>query len=114
LIGFSSIGYGALFVFIGTLFHRRAMVVAVAYTVISEFTVTLIPAVINQLTFAYHMRCLLIDWMGWTVPPDAKPLFFGDEPAWQHILTMLGITTGLLIASGVVLHVREYITAEET
>ena len=113
LIVLASIGYGALYVFIGAIFQRRAMVVCVAYTMVSEFVVTWLPAVIHQFTFAYHLRSLMTTWMGWHVHVDARPIF-GEEPFWQHLLIMMGIAMSLLVITDVVLHKREYITAEET
>ena len=113
LIGLASAGYGALFVLIGTIFQRRAMVVTVAYVMLSEFVITMFPAVIRQFTFAYHIRSLAASWMQWTIDPVEMPPIFGDQPAWLNLLTMIGLTLGLLVTAGVILHNRQYITSEE-
>lgn len=49
LVVLSCLAYGALFTLLGVVFQKRAMVVAVAYTILFEGIVSLIPAVINQL-----------------------------------------------------------------
>ena len=64
LIPLACAAYGALFVLLGVVFLRRAMVAAVAYTFISEVLVAFIPAVINQLTVQFHLRNLLAKWLG--------------------------------------------------
>ena len=63
LIPLSCLAYGALYVFFGVLFLKRAMVAAVAYTFVSEVLVSFIPAVINRITVQYHLRSLLVKWM---------------------------------------------------
>ncbi|XZE20613.1 hypothetical protein SH449x_000489 [Pirellulaceae bacterium SH449] len=47
--------YGSLFMLIGTLFQRRAMVVAFLYAIIVEFLLATIPAVINRFTFSFRL-----------------------------------------------------------
>lgn len=112
LTAFSCLTYGALYVLLGIIFLRRAMVVAVAYTFISEVLVAMIPAVINQLTVQYHLRCLMAKWMHWNLPPDMR-LLFGMGPAWQHVLILLGATAALLTAAVLVLRQRELVKADE-
>ena len=64
LIPLACAAYGSLFVLLGVVFLRPAMVAAVAYTFISEVLVAFIPAVINQLTVQFHLRNLLAKWLG--------------------------------------------------
>ena len=116
LVGFSCLAYGALYCLIGAFFHRRAMVIAVAYTLIFEFLVSLIPAMINKLTVQYRLRCLLVNWMEWSTDdslPEGFELLLGDEPSWLHVLILIGIVIGLLIAGTQVIQHREYATVEE-
>lgn len=117
LAGLSCFAYGALYCLIGVLFHRRAMVAAVAYTLMFEFLVGFLPAVINQFTIQFRLRCVLIKWMGWdeliAERTDDLPLFFNTAPTWQHLAILAGITAGALTVSVFLLHRREYITADE-
>ena len=115
LVILSCLAYGSLFTFLGVVFHKRAMVVAVGYTILFEGIVSLIPAVINQLTVHYHLRGLLIHWLA--INTNELPLpegTLGDEPSWQH-LGFLGVyTTVMLAVAYLVVHVSEYATADET
>lgn len=114
LIVLSCLAYGALYVLLGVLFLRRAMVVAVGYTFISEFVVGFVPAIINQLTVQYHLRCLMAEWLQWDVlPPGMEELFFGTASASQHVLILLGATAFLLTAAVLILRRRELVTADE-
>lgn len=111
----AAFGYGALFSLIGVMFHRRAMVVAVAYTVVSEFAIANVPAVINKLTFVFHFRCMLRAWSDW--PPiftQLNELMFDDAPVVVHLLFVLFMTGCLLSAAVYIVRRREYITAEES
>lgn len=115
LVAIASVSYGALYALFGVWLHRRAMVLAVAYTLIFELLVSLIPAVINKCTVQYRLRGLFVTWMDWRnlFPDDAKEVFLGDEPAWLH-LTILAV--GVLVVMTVALQLiqrKEYATASD-
>ena len=117
LVGLSCPAYGALYVFIGALLHRRAMVAAVAYTLLMEFVVSFIPAMVNQLTVQYRLRNLLLRWMNWETmaglrDPNARQ-FFSEAPAWQHVLILVALTAGLLTASVWLIQRREFAQPDE-
>jgi ABC-type transport system involved in multi-copper enzyme maturation permease subunit len=114
LILLGSLAYGSIYVFIGILIPRRAMVVAVIYSGV-EFLVSLIPALINRLTVQYRLRSLLIEWMDWAESPDWRSLsgLFSEVPWWQHVAILLGTTVGLLILSSIILNRREYIAIRD-
>jgi ABC-type transport system involved in multi-copper enzyme maturation permease subunit len=117
LVGLSSLTYGSLFVLLGVVFLRRAMIVAVAYTFLMEFMTTFVPAVIHQLTVQYHLRSLLVKWMHWVKMPQSIQIqqqwLFSDAPAWQHVLILFGFTSAMLIAASLVLRQRELVKPEE-
>jgi ABC-type transport system involved in multi-copper enzyme maturation permease subunit len=118
LVALSSLTYGALFTFFGVLLLRRAMALAVAYTFLVEVVVSLVPAIVHQLTIQYHLRCLGIKWMSWTELPmelDAtqRRMLLSDTPAWLHVLTMLASATLLLGLACLVLRQRQLVRAEE-
>jgi len=111
----ASMSYGAVYSLFGVWLHRRAMVLAVAYTLIFELLVSLIPAVINKFTVQYRLRGLFVTWMDWRrlMPEEAKELFLGNEPAWLH-LTILGV--GIVVVMSVALQLiqrKEYATASD-
>ncbi len=116
LVAFSCVAYGAIYSLIGVWLHRRAMVLAVAYTLIFEFLVSLIPAVINKFTVQYRLRNLLFTWMDWwdLVPTGASNVFLGTEPAWLHVLILCGMVVGILIIAVQLIQHKEYATVADT
>ncbi len=114
LVTLACLAYGALYSLFAAVFPRRAMVIAVAYTLVFEFLVSLIPAVINQLTVQYRLRNLLIYWMDWRKDlPEEAEILFGNEPAWQSILVLLVVSSVLLAVAYQLIQRREYATAAE-
>ncbi len=115
LVGLACLAYGALYSLIGVLLHRRAMVIAVAYTLIFEFLVSFVPAVINQFTVQFRLRNLLVDFMDWRslFSKEASGILLGNQPAWLHVLTLLGVTLLLLAVATHFIQRQEYATAEE-
>ncbi|MHB8864977.1 MAG: hypothetical protein ACYC6N_21430 [Pirellulaceae bacterium] len=115
LVAIASVSYGAIYSLIGVWLHRRAMVIAVAYTLIFEFLVSLIPAVINKLTVQYRLRGLLFTWMDWRglMLPEAGDLFVGTEPAWLHILILAGGVLVILALAVQLIQHKEYATVAE-
>ncbi|HUT11922.1 MAG TPA: hypothetical protein VMY42_15585 [Thermoguttaceae bacterium] len=114
LVLFSSLAYGALYVLLGVVFLRRAMMITVGYTLIFEMLVGFIPAIINQFTVQYHLRGMLARWL----PMDNLPgiwggLFQRTAPAGQHIFILLAATVGLLTVAVAILHRRELVRADD-
>ena len=115
LVGFACLAYGSLYSLIGVFLHRRAMVIAVAYTLIFEFLVSFVPAVINQFTVQYRLRNLLIDFMDWRnlLPKEEAVILLGNQPAWLHVLVLIGVTIAVLVFATQVIQRKEYATADE-
>ncbi len=112
LIALSCIAYGALYSFIGVVMRRRAMVTAVAFTLLFEFVAGSVPALVKKFTVQYRLRSTLATWLGFTEWEATG--WVGREPIWQHVAILAAYTAVLLIASAVVLRIREHITADET
>lgn len=110
LVVLSCFSYSAIFVLLGVLFLRRGMLAAVAYTVVFEVLVALIPAVINQFTVQYHLRCLLAQ----AIPDVARRLRvpFDQNPWWQHGLILLAIAASALSIAIAVLRQRELVRGD--
>ena len=45
--------------------------------------------------------------------PEGFDLLLGEEPWWVHVLILIGIIIGLLVAGSQVIQRREYATADE-
>ncbi len=107
LVVMSSLSYGALYLLIGVLFTRRAIVVAVMYTLIGEFAVSLIPATVNKLTINHRLRTILADGMNLKELRGAAGMLFGDEGTWQHLLILVAYSLCLLITAICVVRYKE-------
>lgn len=112
LVALSSMAYGSLFSLLGVVLLRRAMIFAVAYTLL-EFAVRLIPAVIRQLTVQYHLQSLLLHWMHWDKVNREMATFFGAASPWENVAVLLGYTVFLLGVAAAILRRRELVTATE-
>jgi ABC-type transport system involved in multi-copper enzyme maturation permease subunit len=120
LILLAAFAYAAIFALIGVIFHRRAMVFAMAYVILFEVIVAQIPAIINQLTVRHHLTALAVKWLdfrslgGEEVPEFLLEQLLGvKEPDWRNILAVVATATIALVASMWIIGSREYITAEE-
>jgi ABC-type transport system involved in multi-copper enzyme maturation permease subunit len=107
--------YAALYLLLGTLFPKRSMVIAVAYTLVFELIISFVPAIINTLTVQYRIRTLLLLWGDIPIHPEMNALlaFIGDPPAWEHVVVLVVYTIVALAASVGVVRSREFSTAEE-
>jgi ABC-type transport system involved in multi-copper enzyme maturation permease subunit len=107
--------YAAVYLLIGILFPKRSMVIAVAYTLVFELIISLIPAIINTLTVQYRIRSLLYYWgeMGDVSQMNELLQFVGDPPAWEHALVLVVYTLLLIVTAVGIVRGREFSTAEE-
>ena len=81
----SCLAYAGVFLLIGVLTPKRAMLAGIAYAVVAEMVLALVPAAANLFTIQYRLRCLLVRWMELDFEDDnvrRSPVFasyFGDE-----------------------------------
>ncbi|MBW3543255.1 MAG: hypothetical protein KY476_23620 [Planctomycetes bacterium] len=115
LVLLSCMTYAAVFLFIGTIFQKRPMVVALIYTIVVEFVLGIIPAMINQFTVQHHLRSIGVRWLGWDeeLPLQARAMYLGEAPAILHVIVLLAAAGFLLAVSAIVLRERELIVSEE-
>ncbi len=117
----ASLVYGALFSLIGTLFAKRAMVVAAAFLFGFDIVVASIPgALINKFTVRYHLQEIGIEWLGWFLPASGPNgleeyrFIYGEQwPVWIHIAIIAALTLACLGTGCYVIKNREYITGDE-
>ena len=117
LVCLSCPAYGAVYLLLGTLMPRRAMVLAVAYTLMFEFVISFIPAVINRITVQYRLRALLEMWCDLPVfggrPPPGVELP-PEAPAWQHVAILMLTAPALLAVAVAVLRWSEFTSSAES
>lgn len=113
----SSMSYASVFLLVGTIAPRRAMLFCVMWTAGVEGFISLIPAIINRVTVQYRLRALFVDWVQ---PGDAiqdDPLFalsLAEGPWFFQILWLLALTSIFLAAAQVIAHKREFTSASES
>lgn len=114
LVVLSCVGRGAVYALLAVISPQRAMVMAVAYTMVFEFLVGLIPALINQFTVQLRLRSLLVLWMDWSKElPSESQLLFDPSSTTQH-LTLLGIHVFAALSIAIfVLEHRQFVTSDE-
>lgn len=114
--------YGAIYSLIGTFIPRRAMVVAVVYSLIFEGVLSFLPAMlgepalISRVTVSYPLRALLTKWLHLDriADEDIAQFLVSDSLDWVDIGSVLGITTVALAAAIFVLRNQELSQADES
>lgn len=114
----SCISYSALFLLIGVVVPKRAMVAAIVYTFIGEVAFSTIPAAVNLFTIQFRLRCMLVRWMDFQPEMvNGNPVYlayFGEESAAWHAGVLLAMTAAYLLIASLLLRFREFTFAAET
>jgi len=110
--------YAAIFSLLGTIFIKRAMVVAAGFMIGVETFLSLVPAVVSKVTMSYHLRSIGLEWIGNFLPETSLPEYemaYGEPwPVWMH-MTCIAIMTILALAIGmIVITQRQYVTSDQT
>lgn len=105
--------YAAIYLALGTIFTKRSMVIAVAYSLLFEVLVSFVPALINKLTIQYRLRALFVEWVGIELS-NADDRFswidiVGDDPAWMHVVALVSYSLALILLSTWLVRKREYL-----
>ena len=119
LVAISSFAYAAVFVFLGAVFPKRAMVLAVGYSLLVEFVISLVPAVINKASIQFRLRSLLVEWMqlldvngAWKSVRGFEQML-GDSPSWIHLLVLVSVALAeLAIANQLVCRKEQLLSPE--
>jgi ABC-type transport system involved in multi-copper enzyme maturation permease subunit len=116
LVCLSCPAYAAIYLLLGTIMPRRAMVLAVAYTLIFELVISFVPAVINKFSVQYRLRALLVRWFEIPISEGRQGAMalIGDEPAWLHVTVLAIVIPTLLVLSVAILRRNEYTTSSES
>ena len=118
LVCLSCMAYSAVFLLIGVIVPRRAMVIGVIYAAAFEVAAAFIPAAVNLMTIQHRLRCLLVRGMGMDIRlADRNPVFlayFGEESAAWHVFVLLAMTALYLLAAALLLRYREFTFASES
>ncbi|MEM7232884.1 MAG: hypothetical protein AAF517_11940, partial [Planctomycetota bacterium] len=107
----AAVSYGALYLTIGVFFLKRAMVIAVAFTLLVEAALSLVPAIVHELAVGLHLRTVLLSNMVGAENVKAG-LVVSDLSSAAQIPFLAGYTATLLLISSWVLTRRQLVLAE--
>ena len=119
VIAIASFSYAALFIFLGVLFPKRAMVIAVGYSLLIELLISWVPAMINQLSIQFRLRSILLTSMDFLEVNGAwKPLpgfedMLGNSSVMLHIGVLLILNVVLLVVANQLVCRREQVLRPE-
>lgn len=112
----SALSYSALYILVGAMFPKRAMVFCLVYTAVIELVFGSIPAVINRMTVQFRLRTLFVNWM-----PLSDEI--RNEPAFKFLLEegsssvqcfwLVTLSVLFLVSAIVVAHRKEFTAATE-
>jgi hypothetical protein len=94
----AALAYAALFLTVGTLVQKRAMVSAFLYAFFIEGILSTLPATINQLTISFRLRSMLVQLLDLN-PSTARELerFFDTSTSVPMHLLCLSVLVALMI-----------------
>lgn len=113
LAALSCIGFAALYCLMAVLFPKRAMAVAFGFTILFELLIGFVPAMINQFTIQFRLRCLLFRWLGLEERLFEVRMLFSDASTFHHLLMLAIYTSVLLTAAVLLLEQRELVEADD-
>jgi hypothetical protein len=114
----SCVAYAAVFLLIGVIIPKRAMVIGVIYAIVFEVGAAFIPAAVNLITIQHRLRCILVRGMEMDLRlADRNPVilaYFGQESTSWHVFMLFVMTAAYLLAAGALLRYREFTFASES
>ncbi len=112
LVLLSAPAYAAIYLVLGVVMPRRAMVLAVAYTLIFELLISFIPAVINKFTVQFRLRSLTVEWCDLSLLTNEQQWMvmaqFGTEPPWHHVTALIVLILCLTGFAVILLRAKEF------
>lgn len=119
IVGISSFSYAAVFVFLGAISPKRAMVLAVSYSLVIELLISFIPAMINKISIQFRLRSILFAWMdslnvngSWT-PPRGLEEMLGNSSSTLHIGVLVILNIALVSIANQLICRREQVLKAE-
>lgn len=103
----ASFAYTAIFALLGLALPRRAITVGLIYAVVFEFMLSMVPALINEITVSHYIRSMTQHIAEVPLPEEAAPLI-GDASAMVSGAAVLLIPLGAFLLSALVIHKREW------
>ena len=119
LVILSSFCYSSLLCLLGTLMHKRPMILAIIYVLLVEGVISLLPAVVNAGTINFYLRSIFLRLMGWELSDLPNALSFINDPNMFSQFSTMGDLFSLfvlclifLFTANTLLRNREYHVGE--
>lgn len=106
------LAYSAVFILIGFLIPRRAMIVGLLYGIIFEFVLSFAPAIVNEATVTYYLRSLVTGLLDLEIPQEIARIV-GGVTVWGAIGGLATIITVCLFLASWLAAQREYVIKDE-
>jgi len=119
LVILSSFCYSSLLCLLGTIMHKRPMILAIIYVLLVEGVISLLPAVVNASTINFYLRSIFLRLMGWELTDLPNALSFINDPNMFSQFSTMGDLLSLavlclifLFTANTLLRNREYHVGE--
>jgi ABC-2 type transport system permease protein len=99
--------YTALFALLGLALPRRAITIGLIYAVVVEFVLSLVPALIHEVSASYYLRSLAYHVADVDVPPEVLAIM-GGASATTATVGVLVIPVIALALSAALIHMKEW------
>lgn len=110
----SCAAFASLYSLLAVLFPTRAMSIAFSFTLIFEVLIAFVPAMINQFTIQFRLRCLFVRWLDLGDQMQTNvPLLFNESSSFQHLFVLGLYVVGMLFVAVVMLESKELATADD-
>lgn len=106
------LAYSAVFILIGFLIPRRAMVVGLLYGIVFEFVLSFAPALVNEITVTYYLRSLVAGLLDLPIPREIARIV-GGASVTGAIASLALIAAVCLALASLLAAQREYLIKDE-
>lgn len=103
MVVLSSFSYSTLFCLLGTIMHKKPMILAIIYTLLVEGVISMLPAVVNAFTINFYLRSIFLRAMNWNLTDLPDALSFINDPNMFSQATTIWDLISLTVLSGIFL-----------
>lgn len=119
LVVLSSVCYSTLFCLLGTIMHKKPMILSIIYTLVVEGVISMLPAVVNAFTINFYLRSIFLRLMGWELSELPSALSFLNDPnmisqmsTFWDLISLAVLSVIFMVIANALLRNREYHVGE--
>ncbi|MFT5290214.1 MAG: ABC-type transport system involved in multi-copper enzyme maturation permease subunit [Planctomycetota bacterium] len=99
--------YTAIFALLGIALPKRAITIGLIYAVLVEFVLSLVPALVNEVTASYYLRSMAFHIADLPLPDEVVAIV-GNASQTTSLVAVIVIPALALLVSACVIHRREW------